>query len=196
MTYLIDIGNVLLSFDFAPALASITGPNADPEAYQKIIAAKDLFEAGKTPLRKYLDFVYPLLDFSGSDEEFTAAWVSIFTPIMPMWELMEHFAGQGHRLILFSNTNAIHAPYCLENYNVFRHFEQAVFSHEIGAIKPHAEFFTRAFDKFQIIPGETIYIDDLQENIAAGEALGLKSFRYDYNDHKSLLTWLTDNQLS
>jgi len=195
MTYLIDIGNVLLSFDFAPAMAKITGPNADPEAFQKIMAAKDPFEAGQMPLREYLDFAYPLLDFTGSDENFAAAWNSIFTPIMPMWELMESLAEKGHRLILFSNTNPIHAPNIVENYPVFQHFNHAVFSHEIGAIKPDNNFFTRAFDLFQIIPEETIYIDDMAENIEAGEALGLQSFCYDYNDHQSLLTWLNDNQL-
>jgi len=195
MTYLIDIGNVLLSFDFEPALKRITGPKADPQAFQKIMAAKDPFEAGQTPLRQYLDFAYPLLDFQGSDAEFATAWGSIFTPIMPMWELMASLAEQGHRLILFSNTNEIHAPTIVKQYPVFKHFDHAVFSHEIKAIKPHSEFYTRAFDKFQIIPEETVYIDDLAENIEAGIAHGLKSFRYDYNNHQALLTWLKEHQL-
>lgn len=190
MTYLFDIGNVLLSFDFAPALKSITGPNADPHAYDKIIEAKDLFEAGKMPISDYLSFAYPLLDFQGSDQEFTDAWVSIFTPILPTWELAKSLSEQGHRLILFSNTNPIHAPYCLENYEVFQYFDHAVFSHEIGAIKPQSEFFTRAFEQFDIIPSETIYIDDLPENIAAGESFGLRSFCYDHQRHEDLLEWL------
>lgn len=195
MTYLIDIGNVLLSFDFEPALKNITGPNADPQAFQKIMAAKDPFEAGKTQLIEYLNLAYPLLDFRGTDEEFAAAWRSIFTPIMPMWELIESLAQQSHRLILFSNTNEIHAPSIVKDYAVFKHFHHAVFSHEIKAIKPNNEFYTRAFEKFQIIPEETIYIDDLAENIEAGRAHGLKSFCYDYNNHQALLTWLKDNKL-
>ncbi len=195
MTYLIDIGNVLLSFDFAPAIQSITGPNADPEAFQKIMAAKDPFEAGQTPLREYLDFAYPLLDFKGTDADFTTAWCSIFTPIIPMWELISSLAKQGNRLILYSNTNEIHAPAIVKEHSVFKHFDHAVFSHEIGAIKPDSVFFTRSFDKFQIIPEETVYIDDMAENIEAGIGHGLKSFRYDYSDHQALLTWLEDNQL-
>ena len=190
MTYLFDIGNVLLSFDFAPALKSITGPNADPNAFAKIIAEKDCFEAGQCSIPDYLKFVYPLLNYQGSDEDFFTAWNSIFTPILPTWELAKSLTEQGHRLILFSNTNAIHAPYCLEGYDVFQHFDHAVFSHEIEAIKPNEELFTRAFEKFQIIPEDTIYIDDLPDNIAMGKQLGLHSFCYDYNKHNELLEWL------
>jgi len=180
MTYLFDIGNVLLAFDFAPALERISGPNAKSNAYDKIIEKKDQFEAGQISIPEYLKFVYELLDYQGSDTEFFATWNSIFTPILPTWELANTLADQGHRLILFSNTNPIHAPYCLESYGIFEIFHHAVFSHEIGAIKPDSKFFTRAFEKFNIIPEETIYIDDLPDNIATGKALGLHSFCYEH----------------
>ena len=190
MTYLFDIGNVLLSFNFAPALESLTGENPDPQALEKILTAKDDFEAGQMSIDDYLDYVFPLLDYRGSREDFFTTWNSIFTPIQPTWDLVEKLSAQGHRLILYSNTNAIHAPFCLETYPVFKHFDHAVFSHEIGAIKPHSEFFTRSIEKFDIIPEDTIYIDDLADNIEAGKAHGFHSFCYDYNNHQALTTWL------
>lgn len=190
MTYLFDIGNVLLSFNFTPALESLKGPEAAPDALEKIIAAKDEFEAGRTQLSDYLPKVYQWLDFQGSAYDFSAAWNSIFTPIPETWALAETLKKEGHRLILFSNTNPIHAPFIVEEYPVFDLFDAAVFSHEIGAIKPEETFFTRAFEQFQIIPEETIYIDDLPENIGMGKQLGLHSFCYDYHNHSALLKWL------
>ncbi len=190
MTYLFDIGNVLLSFDFLPALQKISGPQADPQAFHKIIDAKDPFEAGETSIQQYLELVYPLLDFHGSDDEFFSTWNSIFTPIPDTWKLAETLSAKGQQLILFSNTNPIHAPYCLENFPEFQLFDHAVFSYEIGAIKPDKAFFTRAFEIYNINPQETIYIDDLPENITTGKSLGLHSFQYDYHDHQALLDWL------
>ncbi|GAA5496316.1 alpha-D-glucose 1-phosphate phosphatase YihX [Rubritalea halochordaticola] len=190
MTYLFDIGNVLLSFDFQPALKALAGPSPDPQAIQKILEAKDDFESGKIPANEYIQWATQLLDSSASQEEFMTAWNSIFTPIPGTWDLAAELKEQGHRLILYSNINPIHAPYCLETYSVFEHFDHAVFSHEIGAIKPHDDFFLRSFDKFNIIPEETIYIDDMPANIAAGKKHGLHSFLYDHRDHRAVLDWL------
>ena len=190
MTFLFDIGNVLLAFDFLPALNSLKGKNPDPQAVEKIISEKDAFEAGDTPLDEYLILFRKLLDFHGSDDELFAAWNSIFTKIPETFELAESLRAKGHRLILFSNINPIHAPFCVKKYNLLEKFDHAVFSYEIGAIKPTDEFFMRAFEKFNIIPEETIYIDDLPENIAAGKRHGLRSFCYDYRKHKDLVSWL------
>lgn len=190
MTYLFDIGNVLLSFDFEPALSSLKGPNPDPSALEKIIEAKDPFEAGQTSISEYLAFVSPLLDFQGSPEDFYKAWNSIFTPIPATWELLKSLSSKGHRIILFSNINPIHAPYLLETHDVFEYADKAAFSFELGAIKPEKAFFTRAFEAFDIIPEDTIYIDDLPQNIDMGKQLGLHSFCYDYNKHSELTEWL------
>ncbi|MGJ8657989.1 MAG: HAD family hydrolase [Akkermansiaceae bacterium] len=190
MTYLFDIGNVLLAFDFLPALNSLKGENPAPDAIEQILLKKDPFEAGEIPLAEYVQLLRDLLDYQGSDTDLFNAWNSIFTEIPATFQLAESLKNQGHRLILFSNTNPIHGPYCTEKHHLSERFDHAVFSYEINAIKPHDDFFTRAFEKFQIIPEETIYIDDLPENIAAGKRHGLRSFCYDHRKHDELLAWL------
>ena len=194
MTYLFDIGNVLLSFDFIPALNSLKGENPAPNAVDEIIHHKDAFEAGELLLPEYLILVRELLDYSGSDHDFFTTWNSIFTPIQETFKLAKTLKNQGHRLILFSNINPIHAPFCLKEYKLSEIFDHYVFSYEINAIKPNNAFFTRAFEKFQINPEDTIYIDDLPENIAAGKRFGLRSFCYDYNKHDELLLWLDSQE--
>ena len=189
-TYLFDIGNVLLSFDFTPALNSLLGPNSKPNALLDIIDRKDEFESGQIEVNDYIKWASQLLDFQGDDENFKHAWRHIFTPIQSTWELVEKLKADGHRLILYSNTNAIHAPHCLETYPVFEHFDHAVFSHEIGAIKPHPEFFLRSFEKYNIDPALSYYIDDLPANIEAGRSHGLNSHLYSTDRHQDLLEWV------
>ncbi|MGJ8672090.1 HAD family hydrolase [Rubritalea sp.] len=192
-TYLFDIGNVLLAFDFTPALNSLLGSNSHPTALQQIIERKDLFEAGKIETSEYIQWASELLDFRGSEAEFKHAWRHIFTPIGSTWDLAKELKSQGHRLILYSNTNAIHAPFCLETYPVFEHFDHAVFSYEIGAIKPEDDFYLKSFEQFQIDPAETFYIDDLPENIEAGKKHGLHTHLYAAERHQDLLDWVASH---
>lgn len=192
-TYLFDIGNVLLAFDFTPALSSLLGKNPSPTALAQIIERKDEFESGKIETTPYIQWASELLDFKGDEEQFKEAWRDIFTPITGTWELAKQLKSEGHRLMLYSNTNAIHAPFCLETYDIFEIFDHAVFSHEIGAIKPHSEFFTRSFEKFNIDPTQTYYIDDMPENIEAGKSHGLESFLYSANKHPALLDWVASH---
>lgn len=190
MTYLFDIGNVLLAFDFLPALNSLKGKNASATAVEELLHKKDALESGLITVDEYLLLVRSILDYQGSDAHFFETWNSIFTKIPATFELAKSLKKQGHRLILFSNISPIHSRHCLDTYNLSSIFDHAVFSHEIKAIKPDDPFFTRAFQQFKIVPEETIYIDDLVENIAAGERHGLKSFCYDYKKHHDLITWL------
>jgi len=195
MTFLFDIGNVLLAFDFLPALNSLKGDKSHSEVFEKILQAKDDFESGKLSTAQYLPMIRKWLDFSGSDNEIISAWNSVFTEITQTFQLAEHLRDQGHRLILFSNINPIHARFCTEKYRLLEKFDRAVFSFEIGAIKPEDAFFTRAFDTFSIIPENTIYIDDLPKNVEVGKRHGLNAFCYDFHKHHELLDWLKQQNI-
>lgn len=190
MTYLFDIGKVLLDFDFGPALKTLQGPAATAEGYQALMQRKDSFESGQESAETYIPFASKQLDFHGSQDEFRRAWNAIFTPIMANWELAEKLNKQGHRLILYSNTNSIHAPFITSHYAVFQHFHGAIFSHEVKSIKPADEFYQASIKQYNLIPEETIYIDDMPENIAAGKRFGFHSFQYDLHNHQALLDWL------
>jgi len=194
-TYLFDIGNVLLSFDFLPALNSLKGKAPAPNAIEQLLLKKDAFESGHLSITNYVLMARDLLDYNGTDEHFFNTWNSIFTKIPSTFELAKSLKKQDHRLILFSNISPIHARYCLDYYQLMSIFDEAVLSYEIGSIKPENDFFTRAFERFDIIPENTIYIDDLPENIATGKRHGLRSFCYDYRKHSELTAWLTSQEL-
>ena len=46
----------------------------------------------------------------------------------------------------------------------FEQFESCIFSHEAGCIKPDPAIFDLAIGNHDLVPGETLYIDDLPEN--------------------------------
>ena len=121
--------------------------------------------------------------FQGDEKEFCQAWQEIFTPIPATWELARSLKNQGHRLILFSNTNAIHIPYCYETYpELFELFDEAVLSFEVGAIKPEPAIYEYAICTYDLVPERTIYIDDLVPNIVAGRDFGFVTHQYVHTD--------------
>jgi putative hydrolase of the HAD superfamily len=155
-----------------------------------LLAKKDEFEAGRIAPEDYIPWALGVMESTATHDEFRHAWCDIFTPNQPMWSCVEQLAADGHKLILFSNTNAIHCPWVLEEYPVFSHFHGGVLSFEVGEIKPHDAIYQHAIDAWSLDPRETLYIDDLPENTATGERLGFRCHTYDARKHDDFLAWL------
>jgi len=192
MTFLFDIGRVLLDFDFEPSLARLLPPGvADPRARLAVLLdRRDVFEAGVIAPDAYIAWALEVLGSPASPAEFRHAWRDVFTPNEPMWLEVRTLAAAGHRLILFSNTNAIHCPWLLDFFPEFALFHAAVLSFEVGAVKPDPAIYQYAIDTHHLDPATTLYIDDLAANIATGRALGFRCFQYDQTNHAAFQHWL------
>jgi HAD superfamily hydrolase (TIGR01509 family) len=191
-TFLFDIGKVLLDFDFETSLKSFLPPDhPDPaSALSVLLAKKDEFEAGRISVPDYTAWALATLGSDAAHDRFHHAWRHIFTPNEPMWEIVRRLHAAGHRLILFSNTNAIHCPWIFETYPEFSLFHGAILSYEVDSIKPHPEIYRHAIDKYSLDPENTLYIDDLPANIATGNQFGLRTHQYDLNNHGAFERWL------
>ena len=195
MTFLFDIGRVLLDFHFESSLSRLLPAGiADPAArIARLLERKDEFETGAIPVETYIAWALEVLGSDATSAEFRHAWQQIFTPNEPMWRCVRQLAAEGHRLILFSNINGIHCPWIFAEFPQFSLFHAAVLSFEAGAVKPHPEIYHHAISQHQLVPADTLYIDDLPPNIATGRELGFRCWQYDLHDHASFETWLADN---
>jgi putative hydrolase of the HAD superfamily len=193
MTFLFDIGKVLLDFHFEASLATLLPPDTPdiPRRLEVLLERKDEFESGRIARDAYIPWAIERLGGGIPEERFVHAWRDIFTPNDPMWRVVEDLSQAGHRLILFSNTNDIHCPWIFESYEIFRHFPEAVLSFEAGSIKPEPEIYRHAIERHGLVPEETRYIDDLAPNIATGRDHGFRSWQYDLHDHAAFERWLT-----
>ncbi len=196
MTFLFDLGRVLLDFDFEPSLARLFPPGKtdSAERLNRLMERKDEFEAGRIDTESYITWALEVLDTDVTPEEFRHAWQQIFTPNEPMWATVRKLAADGHRLILFSNTNAIHCPWVFEEYPEFSLFPEAVLSYQTGFVKPEREIYHHAIRVHGLVPEETLYIDDLPQNIATGRDLGFRTWQYDMKDHTAFETWLEEEK--
>ncbi|MBG7608194.1 MAG: HAD family phosphatase [Verrucomicrobia bacterium] len=195
--FLFDIGKVLLDFNFETSLTTLL-PAGHPDpaaALSKLLAKKDDFEAGLISVGDYTNWALETMESTATPEQFHTAWQNIFTPNIPMWEAARSLAAQGHRLILFSNTNAIHCPKVFEDFPKFSLFHGSILSFEVNSIKPHPEIYQHAIDKYALVPEKTLYIDDLPANIATGNQFGFKTHQYILTNHTAFEQWLAE-QLS
>lgn len=195
--FLFDIGKVLLDFDFETSLTSLL-PAAHPdpvEALSKLMEKKDTFEAGLISVGDYTNWALETLHSTATPEQFHTAWQNIFTPNLPMWEAIRKLATEGHRLILFSNTNAIHCPQVFTDFPEFDLFHGSILSFEVNSIKPDREIYQHAIAKYSLLPEKTLYIDDLPANIATGNTFAFRTHQYDLTNHPAFEQWL-EEQLS
>lgn len=192
MNFLFDIGRVLLDFDFERSLSTLLPEDVDDPIgrLQRLLARKDEFESGRVPVDEYVAWALEVLESEATPEEFCHAWRNIFTPNEPMWRRVEALKAGGHKLVLFSNINAIHVPWIYEAYPQFELFDGAVMSFQIGCIKPQPEIYEHAIREHGMEPQLTLYIDDLPDNVEAGRRAGFHTWQYELSDHAAFEAWL------
>jgi HAD superfamily hydrolase (TIGR01509 family) len=190
-TYLFDIGNVLLRFDFAPAAQklSLHSEASAEEVLTRLAPFKDDLESGRISDDDFIQQSSDLIRFRGNRDEFAAIWNDIFTPNEPMIPLVEQLAKK-HSLYLLSNTSGLHKDYFFAKYPFFDLFKGGIFSHEAQTAKPGETIFQHAIDTYQLDPARTVFIDDLADNIATAQRLGFITHHYHHDRHDALLTQL------
>lgn len=194
MDFLFDIGNVLFHVDFISSLKRIMPENIDhPEArLNRLLERKDDFEAGRIAPGDYYPWAAETLGHTGELDTFMEAWVDIFSPNQPMLDTVVHLHEQGHRLILFSNTNEAHIDFLRNHYPVFEHFDGAILSYQVAHVKPEQEIYQRAINDYRLTAENTLYIDDLPENVEGGKRAGFLSHQYKAQSHQDFLDWLDE----
>ena len=87
-----------------------------------------------------------------------------------------------YRTFLLSNTNEIHLlSYSallkrLHGVELDSLFEKAYYSHLIGLRKPKPDIFEYVLKQQGLKAKETLFIDDLEENIKAAQRVGLQTY--------------------
>jgi putative hydrolase of the HAD superfamily len=194
MTFLFDIGRVLLDFDFETSLSRLLPADvSDPhERLSRLLAKKDDFESGAIEPDAYIAWALETLGSEATPDDFRAAWRDIFTPNEPMWDLVRALRARGaHRLFMLSNTNGIHCPWVFDEYPEFRHFDGGVLSYQVGMIKPDPAIYHHTIAHCGLLPEETIFIDDMEENIRSARGIGFRCFHYDLKRHDEFRDWLS-----
>ena len=111
-------------------------------------------------------------------EEFRASWNRVLDPITLLPEKLFERLATNCRLALLSNTDPIHVAHIEATYAFVRHFPVRVYSCRVGASKPRPVIYHHALRELAALPEETMYIDDLRENVDTAVRLGMTGFHF------------------
>lgn len=175
-----DIGNVLLRFSHRRVLRKLAwAVGRHPVKVARALWRDDVVRRIETGaldaagIRGLLEE----LGFRGSDARFREVWCDHFTLDRGSYALLRR-VGARVPTYLLSNTNAPHFDFIRERYAFARQVRGAILSHEVGLRKPDPAIYSAALALSRTLPEETLFVDDLEENVAAAAACGLVAIRY------------------
>lgn len=100
-------------------------------------------------------------------------------PLADSVVLMHQLKAQGHRLFFLSNMPGSYADHLTRQHDVVPHFIDGIFSARVGLAKPDIEIFRLARERFDLVPSQTVFIDDHPANIEAARGEGWLAVQFD-----------------
>jgi putative hydrolase of the HAD superfamily len=82
-----------------------------------------------------------------------------------------------YRLASVSNTNELHWERFRRDWSLDAHFHHNFPSHEVGVLKPDAEYFDHVIEALGVPAGRVLFVDDNAINVEAAASLGIVARR-------------------
>ena len=110
-------------------------------------------------------------------------WVYNIPEIDGMSELIDYIKSKGIKVYLLSNISNYFAEHVNE-IPILKKLDGLVMSGPIGIVKPSQEIFSHLCQKFDILPSESIFIDDRNDNIEGARQFGITGYVFDGSSEK------------
>jgi len=92
--------------------------------------------------------------------------------------LIEKLKMQGYKIYLLSNITKESFKYINSTIKFEKYFDGGAYSFEEALVKPNYEFYETLVKKYNLFKEESIFFDDKQKNVDAGNIIGIKSIKF------------------
>ena len=183
---LFDLGGVIINIEpirVAKQFSVLSGK--DLSFIRQQIEERRVFhnyEIGKWSDAEFRNSINHMLELSLTDQQIDDIWNSMLLDIpKERIDLLLSLRKQ-YNLYLLSNTNQIH----INAVNAILHqtcgvpvledlFDKTYYSHLIHLYKPAADCYTYVLQDSTLLPEETLFIDDNEDNIRGAKQLGIQT---------------------
>ena len=183
-----DLGGVLVDLDFKAAINGLQKAGfANVKEQLQAFDCEGIFqkfELGEMTAEEFRTAIRENSTVSLTDEEVDGLWNAMLLEVpREKLELILHLRGK-YMVYLLSNTNSIHWDYVCKNafnYRGFRvndYFEETFLSYEMHLAKPDKAIFEKVLEEANLLPEETLFIDDSEANCKAASELGIHTHHY------------------
>lgn len=135
---------------------------------------------GKISSDRYWDWLLKVLNLEGraKKEDFLEELIKGYQVNPRVKRLIKKIRGQGILSAVCSNNYRDNIENLDKRFNFLSDFDMAVFSYEVGVLKPGKRIFEELIKRSRVKPEEIVYSDDDPEKIQGAEELGIKTFVY------------------
>lgn len=178
-----DLGGVIMTLDPAEALRRFKALGlSDAERYLDAYTQSGIFgnlEEGKITAEDFRSKLSSLTGHELTFDECKHAWLGYRKDVPQRnLDLLKELRTKGYRLILLSNTNPFMMDWALSSEfdgkgsSLNDYFDALYLSYRLGIMKPALDFFRQVLDNENILPEETLFVDDGPRNVEAAGKLG------------------------
>lgn len=186
-----DLGNVLLDLDWERTEQAFR--DMLQEEYEAALLRYDserlfeLLEVGEITPKEFVRRMQQTTRRAIDEKTIIDSWNTILAELPPARLHWLQKLGRKYNLYLLSNTNAIHIEwlhgYLQERAGMTIHDFNALFikpyySFEINLRKPNREIYEYVLADAGLHAEETLFIDDLEENILSARTVGLQTIHH------------------
>lgn len=172
-----DLGNVLLDFNPKVHVKSKVTEEKVEEIYKCIFQSDEwpMLDRGTISER---EAKINIINRNIENEELINLvfenWYNILIPIESSVDVLKKLKQQGYNVYYLSNFHLAAFEHVTKKYSFFECFDGGVVSYKENLLKPEKEIYEKIIDKYNLNPSQTVFIDDMKENIEAAIKSGLK----------------------
>ncbi len=178
-----DLGKVILHFDnhiFFRKMARYC-PYSAHDIAERVHWHRDLirsFDSGKIEPYDFYSEVIKRLEAKIDPQKFFHFYCDIFSLDQSILNLLKRLKAR-YRLVLLSNTDIERFNFVKRKFPGILIFDDYILSYEVGYLKPHPEIYKAALKKAHARPEESVFIDDIKENIDGAAQAGIHTIIFD-----------------
>ena len=174
-----DLGGVLYTIDHESVLKSLSECSSRSKSEIKsVLFSPDLhdgYESGTVTSDQFYRTIKKRFGCDINFDRFKNIWNSLLVKRDDMFRTALEIS-KSIDLFALSNTNEINAEILERDLKDI--IKGAVFSYEVGCMKPDRRIYRIALDMVNLNPESVLFVDDREENVEAAEDLGIDSHQF------------------
>ena len=196
-----DLGGVILNLDYTKTvdefkkIGLLNFQDLYSQKMQNILF--DDFEKGEVSSAEFISSLIDSENLKIKEIDFINAWNAMLLEI-PIKKLeFINSLKKDYKVFLLSNTNEIHI-YKFEDdlkknnmlNQFYKCFDKVYYSSRMGKRKPDENCFKQVLEENQLVPQQTLFIDDSIQHIKGAKSIGIETFHLKKN--KSIIDLVPD----
>ena len=194
-----DIGNIVAYYDFEEAL-NVFAKNEEEKTFiiDNIVNSPEWSGLGLVDigLLSWDDIIKIIQDRTNNThdeliEDYCHKHYNYLMVQESMLNLIKDLRNKGYKVYLLSNTNEDSVNY-MKNSGLFESVDGYVLSYLENKVKPNQGIYKTLINRYNLLPDESIFIDDRLDNCETAKLLGMDAINANPNDYNDLITKLKE----